>query len=395
MWTLLSMALAVSLAAANERSMERIETRPLPYVDRLLPFLAAAYGLKTPDELRRALQRTGPYDARYDGGLAKVIGDFPRQLDIYEAIGTENLTDPIRASAALAKVHMGRLEEALQDLEHARRHGYGSKEPTGLFTRAELVAQLCRLRRSLGQLNEAREECEAAIKAGARAEGSRTLAKVLIATNHSAEAFALAEESIRVQPTASAWYAKAVSLETLGRRPEAVDAFKGALRVDPYYAPAEWALETSTSSAAARLQLEIGWQTIADAEWTGRCGHIYVELGLPERAERCFAESERIDQGLGTAERIYHLAETNPTVALQKAEAVPAGQRHRLLWWVIAAIHHQQGRDAAAKPALERALDRDPRYAKAHRLYVEVCEALHESECVRHHQGIMAGEPGR
>src|SRR5262249_38298555 len=132
-----------------------------------------------------------------------------------------------------------------------------------------------------------------------------------------------------------------------------------------------------------------------DSEWTGRCGHIYLELDMPERAKRCFAEADRVGGGLGEAETIYHLAETNPSGALDRAEAIPPGRRHRLLWWLIAAIHRQQGRDAAARVALDKTLDKDPRYAKAHKLYIEVCQALHDDACARNHAAIMGGEAGR
>ena len=388
--------LALSLMAASEE-VETTELKPKPYVDRLIPVLSRLYGIRSRDDLRAALDVPAAGRPRNDAWLASWIGDTPRCLEIFAALRQRDPSDGEAVlQAAIEESRLGKDEQALRELEQAAHRNLRQVDPRGSrFSAGDLLSQICRLQRGLGLLERARSSCQAAIDAGAQAAGSRSLSRVLLALGAADSALQRAEDALRANPTASAWYAKAISLEALGHRPEAIEAFKAALRADPHYTPAQWALDTPSATSAARLQLDLGFQIANDAEWTGRCGHIYLELQMPDRARRCFEESERIGGGLGDAERIYHLAETQPSAALDRTEAIPPGQRHRLLWWLIAAIHHQQGRDAAARAALERTLDKDPRYAKAHKLYVEVCRALHDEPCAQHHAAVMEGAPGR
>lgn len=392
-------------AATGIDQIEHTETRPIPYVDRLIPYFAEKWGIRTRAELRAALDVPARGRPRNDAWIAQWIGDAPRSLEIYTALREKDPTDGEAVlGASLEQLRLGREEQALRDLEASDLPHLRQIDPRSSFSKPQVYVRVCRLQTILGKLDAARKSCEAGIDAGARESGSRWLARVLLGLGAPEEALRRIDDALQTpnpsgmpvgESRARAWYIKGSSLEAVGRRGEAVDAFRAALRSDPFYTPAQWALDTPGASTTTRLQLELGFQNALDSEWTGRCGHIYLELEMPDRAKRCFTEAERVGGGLGEAERIYHLAETQPSAALDRAEAIPAGRRHRLLWWLIAAVHHQQGRDAAARVALEKTLDKDPRYAKAHKLYIEVCQALHDEPCARHHAAIMAGEPGR
>ena len=80
-------------AAASTDEIEHTETRPIPYVDRLIPYFAEKWGIRTRAELRAALDVPARGRPRNDAWLAKWIGDTPRTLEIYAALREKDSTD--------------------------------------------------------------------------------------------------------------------------------------------------------------------------------------------------------------------------------------------------------------------------------------------------------------
>jgi hypothetical protein len=104
------------------------------------------------------------------------------------------------------------------------------------------------------------------------------------------------------------------------------------------------------------LAAEIDSQRATFASNLAFCGHVYLDLGMPDRAKRCFDLVDQAEPGYVLAETLNHLAETDMKGALQKAAAELKHNPHWFLYWVIGGIHYNQHKYALAKQDLEAGL---------------------------------------
>jgi len=111
------------------------------------------------------------------------------------------------------------------------------------------------------------------------------------------------------------------------------------------------------------------------------CGHVFLELGLKERSERCFTISSRLLPGPAEAARALHLSETRPQQALTDLEPITRQSEHQSVLGAMGIVLHRLGRDREALPWLEHALAKDPTDWRARAATADVCQRLAEPEC--------------
>jgi tetratricopeptide (TPR) repeat protein len=131
----------------------------------------------------------------------------------------------------------------------------------------------------------------------------------------------------------------------------------------------------------------------ADASSLAECGHVYLELNVPERAERCFALSEGLAHGPAEAQRALHLSETDAPAALLALQPVLKTSIHADVLVAMAFIQHRLGKDAEALPWIERALDVSPGHNGAYAALLDVCGKLGDAGCAATRQRLGFPSP--
>jgi tetratricopeptide (TPR) repeat protein len=244
----------------------------------------------------------------------------------------------------------------------------------------------------MGRLEAARLACEKSIQLGSQGGAQRTLAKILLAKAQPDLALQRATESIQLDDTSSsAWFAKGASLFALNRTSEAKESFRQALKKTPRFITAQEALDGLHATVEQLLAAELQWQFSGYAEAARFCGHVYLDLQMPERAKRCLDLADKISPGSSVAETLNHLAETDPDSALKKATVAVRYQPHWLLYWLMASIHHSQKKDEEAKRDLQNGLALDSRAQRLHVMMVVVCHVFDDKDCIRIHTHFYDG----
>jgi tetratricopeptide (TPR) repeat protein len=134
--------------------------------------------------------------------------------------------------------------------------------------------------------------------------------------------------------------------------------------------PAEWVEELESEEKQ-------GWSTDLV-----KCGHFYVELGVPERSERCYQEARRIAPEAVSAAKALHLSESQPQQALTELEPVASGSKHPDVLAAMGVILHRLGRDREALDWLEHATARNPRLWQASAGISAACKRLQQPNCL-------------
>ncbi len=188
--------------------------------------------------------------------------------------------------------------------------------------------------------------------ASERFRGMQHYAQLLIACERSDAALALARQQHAgtSKPHEQArWLAVAASaLERMGRRAEALTSWQEAVRLDPDYALANrecarLLAETRPDDAAALAKAErLARHAYRIERWRRRLAEQYPRLDAPTHAV------------LG---RVLHLRGelTAARHELERAAALPQGQRDPQLWQWLAETYEQLGETDQAAAARERA----------------------------------------
>ncbi|NVJ20044.1 hypothetical protein HUW62_02165 [Myxococcus sp. AM011] len=116
------------------------------------------------------------------------------------------------------------------------------------------------------------------------------------------------------------------------------------------------------------------------------CGHYYLDLKMPERAEACFSRSREVNPIHATVERLDHEAESAPARAFEKLQAEVRKERHPGLLRVMAAYHARAGRSQEALRWLDESLRMNPSQERGMLLLEQVCASLGDKECLKHYR---------
>jgi tetratricopeptide (TPR) repeat protein len=266
----------------------------------------------------------------------------------------------------------------------------------------DLESLRCSMLLQVGRPAEARKACELAVALG-NVYAHRDLAMIAADEHKPDEALAHVEALVQ-RPGADQFsgviLAKGLALDAAGK---ILDA------------RALWAKEQLTGSPDAalfkRAMLEphlgaSGWERalMADAhEYEGElisdCGHYYLDLGMPDRAEKCFALSERLVKGPAAAQRLVHLGESDPKAALAQALEQVKTNRHVFMLSAIAWLYERNGDPWTARQWANEALAIEPRDVKATGVMWVACgdEKVKDYPCVieyRKRLGLPTHLPG-
>jgi tetratricopeptide (TPR) repeat protein len=368
---------------------------PGHYADSVIPHLTRRFGIHSLPQLREALSHSPSEGGRSYAWLASWLRDPYAGLEAYSALFAEDSTDR-QAAANMLELYLytQEFEKALALAERLERVATVVKDPRDYeYTLAELEHIRCRIFRGMGKLEAARLACEKSIKLGSQGGAQRTLAKILLLNGQPDLALQRATESIQLDDTsASAWFAKGASLFALNRKDEAKDSFRQALKKKPTFVTAQEALDGLHPTVEHLLAAMTQWQMSSYAESARFCGHVYLDLQMPERAKRCLDLADKISPGSSVAETLNHLAEKDPESALKKATEAVRYQQHWLLYWLMASIHHSQKRDEEAKRDLQNGLALDSRAQRLHVMMVVVCHEFDDKDCIRIHTHFYDGD---
>lgn len=364
-----------------------------PMVDRILPALGSRFGLSTREQLREAVQGPVP-PSQGMSWLLSFLFDNVRMLEIAREMLQR---DPKNLQARIdeAGIWMSR-----GDLAAARAVLYapGSEEAELRDTRgmvkgiSALYTNRCRVSRLMGDLEQALEACRKSVALGSTTNGPVELAAVLFALGHAEEALASinsSKSSNSREPHAG--FLRGAILQHLGRTAEAREAWAAVvdygpvvtLKLEEQRKPRHWVQ---------------AMDDYAQAQWPyayGACGHNYLDLGLEEHAEACFAVIRKRSPHFVDSERVDHLSETDPEGAVRMGTRLLRKQRHPAILRAVAAAQQRAGRPQQALALLDEALRLDAGVQRASEVLSRICTALKDPDCLKTFREARRAKPGR
>ncbi len=373
--------------------------RPMPAVAAVLERVSRKFGITTAAELREALLDPSP--SRSQAWLLEHVWDSPELIRVFGVLLQQD-PDDLEALhfRAQAQAAIGDLDGAIATLARAstetarirelRAFG-GSLKPSAI--RSYQCAFLFKQRK----LEEARARCNEGLAAGSQTVSNAYLARIALWQGDLEGAEAFAREAVAHVGSYGyrEWTLLAVVLSAQGRPHEAAEWARRA----PNVLAARALLKRVNKPAREWLVFEENEDRAGAASELGECGHVYLELGLLDRAERCFALSEGLADGPADAERAVHLSETDASRALLALEPVLKRSHHPDVLVARAAIAHKLGKDSEALAWIERALAAFPGHEGAYSLLHDVCEKPSDAGCAATKQrlfpsAVSAGDGG-
>ena len=359
-------------------------------IERVLPRLNKRFGINTVADLKRAIPEELSRTSRVDAWLLRQLFDFPSIEQVY---GHLLLKDPYDLEAAyrLAETQytLGDLEGALVTLRRTPpeklilRDGRAS----GLLRQSGIKSLECEILRLQGKTPQARQACENAIRMGSKVTAPFLLAELLFLAGDDSTALQHVAARIEVQPDfGTSYFLQGLIYSQLHRSEDARKAWLTALAKNHGYTPARMALDGNKLSRAEWLNVDDQFRKAETAEELSFCGHFYLDLDIPDRAETCFRAADQIVAGPAAAQRILHKAETDPAGALRDADAVMKTVSHQDVQGAVARIYLAQQRAGEALKWAEEALYRDSQNPKFNQLATEVCSALKDQYCIVHYR---------
>jgi tetratricopeptide (TPR) repeat protein len=378
LWTVLDQSIDEPIQA------ETGKVSKTPFIDELLPKLAGRFGIRTAAELRAELAAISPTSPnRGDAWLVSWVGDLPAEIDVWRHLVQEDPTD-LEATVELIRhlQDLGDLEGALKIAEAApieKLRLVDTRGPDDIQPHS-VLARRCTLLWQLGREQAARDTCAQAIAAGNHIGAHLTLARMDFVHGKLTEALS---EVDAVFPWA------------MGGDRMAAHALRGAILLGlkrDFEADQQLTIVVQHLPGDTETWQGLHGKVLTGAEWeaskkvgwqrdTGRslakCGHIFLELGLAERAAHCFAEADRLSPGLADAERLAHQAESDPEAALKEARQLVAGNKSvaPTVLSELAKLELDSGHEDLAEHAAVQALDADPGLVRARKLLETICAA--------------------
>lgn len=346
-----------------------------PELAPLLPRLARR-GLNSPEEIRAYLLNANPLDIREHRWLLETLGDAVTLSESWGALARENPKDAEAAwEEAKALYELGRVELALKQLNDVvKRSRTFEDELSPVFFRHDILPLRCQLERAQNT-STVEWACRAATEHSPKSLGPRMLASWLLVQGRTEEALKQSQESVRRNATQGGnWYVLGNTLAALGRQQEAMAAWRKALTHWPDFSPSVRRLERQDAEPLQQRITELKWERLRAAARLNRCGHLYLALGLPERAERCFQAASANGRPSGVAGRVAHLAEQEPRLAEQQAREALLDARAPLVLTALARILHARGESQEALSLLTEARGMDAVNPLVISALIDVCQ---------------------
>ncbi|WNG47103.1 hypothetical protein F0U60_25480 [Archangium minus] len=349
-------------------------------VERVLPELGSRFGIHSTQELREAVE--GPLSAdRGSVWLLSWLKDYPSQLPLLTQMVRES-PDDLDAVVNLSNIQIlfGDLKGALRTLDAVPLDTVTLKDSRGnVMGTSALFSMRCRALLQQRKLKEAEAACRTALERGSKKNGPETLALVLYLRGQDAEALRFIRASLAdTQKNPAGHFLHGLILRSLGKPEEAALAWKAA---------ADYGLTPTVEAQRKRsrenwVRAMEAYQRKQTAEELAFCGHYYLDLEFPERAEVCFARAESLHPGPAAAERLIHQAESDPVAALRATDALLRKERNPALLYVMAFGLQRENQPALALRWLDESLRGDPSQPGARELLTRICKQLSQPDCL-------------
>ncbi|QRK04889.1 hypothetical protein JQX13_32320 [Archangium violaceum] len=349
-------------------------------VERVLPELGPRFGIHSMQELREAVEEPLSAD-RGSVWLLSWLKDYPSQLPLLTQMVRES-PDDLEAVVNLSNIQIlfGDQRGALRTLDAVSLDTVTLKDSRGNVKGASaLFSMRCRALLHLRKLKEAEAACRTALEHGSKKNGPETLALVLYLRGKDAEALRFIRASLAdSQKNPAGHFLHGLLLRSLGKPEEAAEAWKAA---------ADYGLTPTVEARRKRsredwVRAMEAYQRKQTAEELAFCGHYYLDLELPKRAEACFARAESLHPGLAAAERLIHQAESDPEAALRATKALLREKRTPALLYVMAFGFQRVKQPTLALGWLDESLRGDPGQPGARELLTRICKQLSQPDCL-------------
>jgi len=356
--------------------------RPTPDVAFILDRVRTKFGITSASELREELLDATP--SRSQAWLLEGVADYPNLIRVWASLIEEDPNDlEALISRAAAQAAVGDLDGAIATLAHASPQTARLRDLRGTsrLKSSAIRSHQCAFLYMQRKLDEASARCKEGLAAGSQVTSNAYLARIALLRGQLAEAEAFAKQAAP-GGHGREWTLLGIALTLQGKTNEARAWLLRATQEHPPFRAAQMLLSGVSKTAE-------GWMAEEESEdrenmasvFAANCGHIYLDLGVIERSERCFRLSEGLAYGPSEAARALHLSETDPQKALRALEPVSKRSQHADVMVAMAGIEHRLGRDAEALPWLERALQAWPGHSGAESVRRDVCGKLGDAGC--------------
>jgi tetratricopeptide (TPR) repeat protein len=356
--------------------------QPTPDVNHVVDRLRDKFGIENATELRQALLEPEP--SRSHAWVLEHVGDSPELIREWEALLEED-PDDLEAIffRAQEQAAVGDLDGAIATLAHAspdRARVRDLRAFGGMILPSSILSYQCAFLFKQRKLEEARARCNDGIAAGSSTVSNAYLARIALWQGdlESAETFA---RRAAEHGNSREWTLLGIVLTRQGRPDEARLWLRKAAAAHPPVWIATQLLKGVTKRARDWLVDEETVDRQGAASALAECGHIYLELDVPERSERCFRISENLMYGPSEAQRAAHLSETDAGQALIALEQVLKASHNPDVLVAKALVEHRLGKDAESLIWIGRALELLPGHSGAQYLLKDICGKLGDAGC--------------
>ncbi|WP_174466130.1 tetratricopeptide repeat protein [Myxococcus sp. CA039A] len=370
----------------TEAKPEAPSTVPLTTsaVEMVLPRLQRKFGIETLEELRTAVEE--PMAPNLSSGwLLGHLMDGPAGVRVYEAI-LKHDPDNLDAIVGLVTIQLGfgDAQGALKTLDAASLATVTLTDVRGDVTnKSALLTNRCAALHMLGKQEDALAACKQSVAMGSRKAGPYYLAMLLYLQGDDVQALAHVRTSIANDSRIpQGHFLEGLILQSLGRPGEAIQSWG---RV-PQFGPVATSSLEQARSRAAWIKLMKDFEREQGAASLALCGHYFLDLKMPERAESCFSRSRAVNPIHATVERLDHEVESAPARAFEKLQTELRKQRHPGLLRVMAAYHARAGRSQEALRWLDESLRANPSQERGLTLLSQICASLEDKDCLKHYR---------
>jgi tetratricopeptide (TPR) repeat protein len=362
-----------------------------PAVDGLIRLLGEKWGVSTKEDVKEAVLAAHSRAVRNDGWFLDYLGDFlgteriwqdllkadPQDLEAAVQLFTtrERLQNPKGALAAL--------DQASTDAKVYDTRGMVMLKPSALFSNR------CAVEWRLGHPDAAMAACQKALSLGSKGGANLGLAKIYYSRGDNEHASAVAQIAASTPVGARALFYQGLILLEKGESERAKQYLLTSIRAEKTFGPAIQALlgqkRTHQEWQAAEVAEDREWPSLRLAS----CGHYYLELDMPQRSEKCFAEADRLVKGPALAERLLHRAESDAKGALAAAKAAAKSNPHPALLGAVAVMLFATGQQSESMRWADYAFEADPGDARTNELLGAMCGKTAPWDCIEHYRSTL------
>ena len=369
-------------------SVPRIDG-PRPEVDEVLRQVRGKYGIDSSDGLRKELLATDA--SRTHAWLLGFARDLPEAVSVWGRLVTAD-PDDLEAvfNRARFQAALGDVEGGIATLAHASPDAVRVRDQRGRGLQPSVLFSLqCALRFRERKLPEARALCDQGLGRGSKAASNAFLARIALLEGDLTAADGFSAAAAAAGGPAE-WTLRALVLRLKGGPESEISALVQRVldhdRPTPTHV-ARLVRDGARRSARQWIDEEEREEMDAWAADLASCGHLYLDLDVPDRADRCLRASERLAPEFARAARALHLSETDPKRARTEVEHALASSRHQSLVSAMGIVEQRLGNDRAALDWLEQALAMNERDWRAGAAVRAACERIGEADCEQRSSG--------